>query len=84
MKNTALIQARKHKGMTQGELAKILGYSKSSVSNWENGHSIPSLSDAFKVSEILEEDINHLFSGLKVQVGCTSNRQPTTSEKDTA
>ncbi|MEK3684877.1 helix-turn-helix transcriptional regulator [Paenibacillus sp. FSL R10-2736] len=72
MKNESLTQARKKKGFTQEGLAELLGYSKASVSNWENGYSNPSLSDAFKVSEILEEDINVLFSELKVQVQCTN------------
>lgn len=67
MKNDFLIKARKEKGLTQEELADKLGYSKASVSNWENGYSNPSLSDAFKVSEILKKDINLLFLDLKVQ-----------------
>lgn len=72
MKNESLTHARKKKGFTQEGLAELLGYSKASVSNWENGYSNPSLSDAFKVSEILEVDINLLFFGLKVQAQCTS------------
>ncbi|MEK5238093.1 helix-turn-helix transcriptional regulator [Paenibacillus sp. FSL L8-0470] len=71
MRNESLTQARKRKGFTQEGLAELMGYSKASVSNWENGYSNPSLSDAFKVSEILKEDINTLFSGLKVQFQCT-------------
>lgn len=71
MKNRALITARKSNGLTQEELAIKLEYSKATVSNWENGYSNPSLSDAFKISKILNEDINVLFSGLKVQVQCT-------------
>jgi len=67
VKNDFLIKARKEKGLTQEELADKLGYSKASVSNWENGYSNPSLSDAFKVSEILKKDINLLFLDLKVQ-----------------
>ncbi|MEK5028740.1 helix-turn-helix transcriptional regulator [Paenibacillus sp. FSL M7-1046] len=70
-----MTQARKKKGFTQEGLTELMGYSKASVSNWENGYSNPSLSDAFKVSEILEEDINTLFSGLKVQVQCTEEIQ---------
>ncbi|MDY7989800.1 helix-turn-helix transcriptional regulator [Paenibacillus polymyxa] len=73
MKNEALITARKNNGLTQEKLALKLEYSKATVSNWENGYSNPSLSDAFKVSEILNEDINVLFSDLKVQVQCTSS-----------
>ena len=67
MKNQALTNARKNKGLTQEELAEKLGYSKATVSNWENGYSKPSLTDAFKLSEILKEDINGLFLVLKVQ-----------------
>lgn len=68
MKNEALAKARKKLGLTQEELASRLGYSKASVSNWENGYSNPTLSDAFRISEILDEDINVLFFGLRVQV----------------
>lgn len=67
VKNEKLIQARKQKGLTQSELAKMLHCQKTTISNWENGYSNPTLSDAFKLSEILECDINILFSGLTVQ-----------------
>jgi DNA-binding XRE family transcriptional regulator len=72
MKNEALIKARKKKGLTQEGLAEEVGCTKASISNWENGHSNPTLSDAFKVSEILGEDINTIFAGLKVQVSYTN------------
>lgn len=61
MKNKNLILARKNKGYTQEKLASLLGYRKATVSNWENGYSNPSLTDAFKLSELLEKDINVLF-----------------------
>lgn len=67
-KNEALINARKAKGFTQEGLAEVLGYSKAAVSNWENGYSLPSLTDAFKVAAILEKDIKDLFFGPIVQV----------------
>lgn len=62
MKNINLINARKKKKLTQDELAKMLGYKgKSSVSNWENGHSTPPLAVAIKVAQILGEDVSFLF-----------------------
>lgn len=82
MKNQPLIKARKKKKLTQEGLASMLGYSKGTVSNWENGYSNPSLHDAFKVSEILEEDINDLFSGLKVHVWCTVGQAGTSNAKE--
>lgn len=81
MKNHALADARKKSGLTQEELAFKLGYSKATVSNWENGYSNPSLTDAFKISEILKADINYLFFGLKVQVQYTSQNKSTRTQK---
>jgi len=78
MKNKALIQARKRKGFTQERLAELLGCKKSTVSNWENGYSTPSLTDAFRIAELLESDVNILFSGLKVQESYTNEQKQTT------
>lgn len=67
MKNKRLVSARKTKKLTQEKLAEILGCRKTSVSNWENGYSKPKLSDALKVAEILEHDVEYLFSDVKIQ-----------------
>lgn len=67
MKNLNLIRARKSKGLTQEELAIKLDYTKSTISNWENGYSNPKIEDAFKVSEILGTDIKTLFLNQQVQ-----------------
>ena len=67
MKNEALISARKRKGLSQEQLAEMLGVRKTTISNWENSYSNPTLSDAFRVADILESDVNVLFSGLRVQ-----------------
>lgn len=67
MKNYNLVAARKSKMLTQEQLAKKLGCKKTSVSNWENGVSTPSLEVAFTVAEILEKDIGYLFNTPIVQ-----------------
>ncbi|MBN6886154.1 XRE family transcriptional regulator [Cytobacillus horneckiae] len=67
MKNYNLIRARKNKGYTQVELSNILKCNKSTISNWENGVSSPTLRMAFALSAILESDINVLFQDYKVQ-----------------
>lgn len=41
MTSNQLVKARKKIKKTQRELAEILDISTQSVSNWENGHSIP-------------------------------------------
>jgi len=43
LKRNRLILERKRKGLTQGELAKLLGVSTSVVSHLENGRVKPSL-----------------------------------------
>lgn len=73
MKNQNLILARKAKGYTQDELALILNCKKTTISNWENGVSNPTLPIAFKLSEKLGQDINDLFLNLKVQESQTTN-----------
>jgi putative transcriptional regulator len=67
LKNHNLIKARKGKNLTQEQLAELLDCKKTTISNWENGYSKPTLDDAYKVAEVLESDINHLFFGYKVQ-----------------
>lgn len=66
-KNTNLINARKKIGLTQEELAKKVGYKgKQAIANLENGHSSPPLEKAFKIAEVLNEDVYFLF-GIKAQ-----------------
>ena len=38
-----ITRLRKHKGVTQDELASFLGVTKASVSKWENGQSMPDI-----------------------------------------
>lgn len=62
MRNERLIKARQDKGLNQTELSKLLGFKgKQSVANWENGHSVPTLTTALMIADILEKDIVFLF-----------------------
>lgn len=61
------MNARKKKGLSQVELASLMNCKKTTISNWENGYSTPTLKDAFKLAYFLEEDINVLFLNFKVQ-----------------
>lgn len=74
MKNNRLKKAREQKGLSQEQLAKLVGFQgKSSVSNWENGYSIPTLETAIKLSRVLEKEIEFLF-GQQVQVTHTKDK----------
>lgn len=73
MKNIALRTARKRKGLTQGQLASMLGYKgRQAVSNWENGYTQPPLNVALEIADILETDVYVLFLGLRVSGNDTS------------
>ena len=75
MKNHRLVEARKEKNLNQTQLARMLGFKdKQSVSNWENGHSTPTLETAIRLSRILEKDIVFLF-GNNVQDSQTKLKQ---------
>lgn len=56
-----LINARKAKGLTQRELAKMIGVRETSVSNWEVERSLPRLEVARDVSKALGFSIEFLF-----------------------
>ena len=43
--------ARKNKNLTQKDLAVLCNVSESTVSNWENGRSEPTVSQARKIGE---------------------------------
>lgn len=50
-----LKEARVESKLTQEELAKILDVAKSTISMWENGNRIPSLSVAYSLSKVLNK-----------------------------
>lgn len=52
-----IIQARKEKNMTQGDLAKKVGTQKSNISRLESGNYNPSLDLLIKVAKCLGKDL---------------------------
>lgn len=64
LKRNRLILERKRKGLTQGELAKLLGVSTSVVSHLETGRAKPSLKVEMKIQEIFTVPFEILFPDL--------------------
>lgn len=62
MRRTRLAEARKAKGLTQKEAARLVGVSEYTWRSWELGVRTPSLQNAQKVAELLEQPIDVLFS----------------------
>jgi transcriptional regulator with XRE-family HTH domain len=61
-----IAELRKQKNLTQCEFAEILGISNKTVSKWECGNGMPELSLMMPICEILEINLNELFSGEKL------------------
>ena len=59
-------ELRKEKGMTQTELANVIGVSEKTVSKWETGRGMPEISTLPKLCETLGISVNELLSGEKV------------------
>ena len=56
---------RKQNNLTQQQLADRLGVTHQTVSNWENGRSMPNLDTLSDISKKLNIDINYLLYGKK-------------------
>ena len=60
-----LSKYRRQKGFTQKEVARILGFKKSStISKWERGASLPSTTSLLKLSALYGRPTEALFTDL--------------------
>ena len=58
-----LCMLREKKGMTQAEIANMLGVTAAAVSKWENGSSKPRVDVLIKLAKILDVRVEELMSG---------------------
>lgn len=57
-------EARKSMGLTQEELAKLVGVTKGAIANYENGTSHPKESILYKLIDVFGCDANYLFQDM--------------------
>lgn len=57
----SLAAARVNANMTQSELARKLGVSKTTIHNWERGETSPGLKHLREISELSHIPINYIF-----------------------
>ena len=62
-----IAECRKEKGMTQRELADILGVTNKAVSKWETGGGMPDLSMLAPLSEVLGISVDELINGRRAE-----------------
>lgn len=66
---------RKEKGWTQGELASLLNYGYTAISNYESGRNEPSIKDLKKIAKVFNVSMDYLI--------CVNDeRNPFTESKD--
>ncbi|MCI8589870.1 MAG: helix-turn-helix transcriptional regulator [Clostridiales bacterium] len=63
---------RLHKGLTQGDLAQMLGTSKQLISRYENGQSIPKISVVSEFAEKLHVSVDFLTNGTSLMANSKS------------
>ncbi len=61
MPKITLEAARVNAGLTQKELAEILGVSRTTVVNWEKGNTEPTISQLKKLSELSGIPMDFIF-----------------------
>jgi len=61
---TRIKEARKNKGLSQAELARLLDVSQGAIGNYESEFSNPKESILWKLMEVLEVDANYLFQDM--------------------
>ena len=59
-KNNKIADLRKEKGLSQRQLAKLIGTSQANLSRWEQGLNLPSVIECWKLAEFFEVTIDFL------------------------
>lgn len=59
--SSKLSKCRRFKGLSQDELARISGLTKTTIQNWENGRNLGAVIRVLKVCKELDVDLRDLF-----------------------
>ena len=60
-----IVQLRNDKGVSQGQLAQILGVSRQAISKWENDQSSPDTLHLIQLADVLDTEVEYLATGRK-------------------
>lgn len=63
-----IVECRKEKGLTQEQLAEMLGTSSKSVSRWENGKTTPDYTIIEDLTKIFDISANEFFYGERISI----------------
>lgn len=60
-----IMDLRKEKNLSQGQLADLLGVSRQAISKWENDTSSPDTLKLIKLADALDTEVEYLATGIK-------------------
>ena len=69
---------RKQKGLSQEQLAELVGYRVGTISKYEQGYRIPSIAVLRRISEVLECNLSELAGSIEDVIGEISMFEETT------
>lgn len=75
MISNALREARKRKGLTQQQVAAMLGVTLRAYQYWEAGSRLPTVDKAAQLAQILGLDVGYLLYELAVRKGSTNTNR---------
>ena len=75
-----IIELRKERNLSQGQLATALEVSRQAVSKWENGLAVPDTQKMIRLAEVLDTEVEYLATGRK---GTSPSPAPTLRETKT-
>lgn len=78
---TIIKELRENKGYTQTSLAKKLNITRSAVSSWEQGKSIPSDEIKIMIAKLFDVNIEYLFGNNISEINTAYKHNLTTKEK---
>ena len=58
-----ITKLRKECGLSQGQLASLIGVTRQAISKWENDQSAPDTLNLIRLAEVFERDIEYLATG---------------------
>lgn len=56
-----LIKCRTEKGISQLELAMIIGSKPTTIASWEQGLSLPNIQTLYKLSKLYDKSIGYMY-----------------------
>ena len=68
-----LIELRESRGLTQTDIGELVGKTKTSVSAWETGASLPDLATLYKLSKFYRKPLEYMYGERDTHIDLITN-----------